>query len=149
MLADAMRCPFLEGDSLHPRSNVERMSRGIPLTDADRAPWLTAIHARLLDAFEQRQSLVVACSALTQSSRTTLAEGVPINWVYLKGDRSLIRSRLQHRTGHYMKAEMLASQWEALEEPANAITADVSQPPSAIVEEVLAELRERPDVDDE
>jgi gluconokinase len=90
---------------------------------------------------------VVACSALTQSSRTILAEGIPIRWVYLKGDATLIRSRLQHRTGHYMKAEMLASQLEALEEPANAITADVSQPPSAIVEEVLAELRERTDAD--
>jgi gluconokinase len=147
MLADSMRCPFLEGDSLHPASNVEKMSRGIPLTDAGRAPWLGAIHARLLDAFERRQSLVVACSALTQSSRTILAEGIPIRWVYLKGDATLIRSRLQHRTGHYMKAEMLASQLEALEEPANAITADVSQPPSAIVEEVLAELRERTDAD--
>jgi gluconokinase len=147
MLADAMHCPFLEGDSLHPAANVEKMSRGIPLTDADRGPWLAAIHARLLDAFKRRQSLVAACSALTQSSRTVLAEGIPIQWVYLKGATTLIRSRLQHRTGHYMKAEMLASQLEALEEPTDAITADVSQPPPAIVKAVLAELRERTDVD--
>ena len=84
MLADAMRCPFLEGDSLHPASNVEKMSRGIPLTNADRAPSLAAIRPRLPDAFERQQSLVVACSALTQSSRTILAEGIPINWVYLQ-----------------------------------------------------------------
>jgi len=147
MLADAMRCPFLEGDSLHPASNVEKMSRGIPLTNADRAPSLAAIRPRLPDAFERQQSLVVACSALTQSSRTILAEGIPINWVYLKGDTTLIRSRLQHRPGHFMKAEMLASQLKALEEPTDAITADVSMPPSAIVDGVLAELDEQIDVD--
>jgi len=147
MLADAMRCPFLEGDSLHPASNVEKMSRGIPLTNADRAPSLAAIRPRLLDAFERQQSLIVACSALTQSSRTILAEGIPINWVYLKGDTTRIRSRLQHRPGHFMKAEILASQLKALEEPTDAITADVSIAPSAIVEGVLAELDGQIDVD--
>lgn len=141
MLADALRCPFLEGDSLHSTANVEKMSHGIPLTDADRVPWLTAIHARLLDALERGQSLVAACSALKQSYRMVLAEGVPISWVYLKGSATLIRSRLQHRTGHYMKADMLASQFEVLEEPSNALIADIAQPPGAIVEQILGELR--------
>lgn len=143
MLADAMHCPFLEGDSLHPAPNVEKMTRGIPLTDVDRAPWLAAIHARLLAAFRRGRSLVVGCSALKQSYREVLAEGIPITWVYLKGSAALIRSRLQHRTGHYMKADMLPSQFEALEEPSDAMVVDVSQPPGAILERVLTELRGR------
>ena len=141
MVADAMHCAFLKGDSLHSAANVEKMSHGIPLTDADRAPWLAAIHSRLLDAYRHRQSLVVGCSALKQSYRTVLADGIPITWVYLKGSPALIRSRLQHRTGHYMKADMLASQWEALEEPSDALLVDISHSPGAIVEQILAELR--------
>jgi len=141
-LADAMHCAYLEGDALHSPANVEKMSHGIPLTDADRAPWLAAIHARLLDSFRQGESLVVGCSALKRSYRSVLADGIPITWVYLKGSAALIRSRLQHRSGHYMKADMLASQLEALEEPAGALVVDVSQPPAAIVEQILAELRE-------
>ena len=137
LLANAMHCAFLEGDSLHPAANVEAMSHGVPLTDADRAPWLAAIHARLLDAFTRGQCLVVGCSALKRSYRTVLAEGIPITWVYLKGSAGLIRSRLLHRTGHYMKADMLASQFEALEEPSDALVVDISQSPRAIVEQTL------------
>jgi gluconokinase len=141
MLADKMHCAFLEGDSLHPAANVEEMSHGIPLSDTDRAPWLAAIHARMLDAFRRGESLVVGCSALKQSYRTVLADDIPTTWIYLKGSEALIRSRLQHRTGHYMKANMLASQFEALEEPSDALVIDDSRPPSAIVEHILAALR--------
>ena len=147
MLADAMHSPFLDGDSLHSAANVGKMMRGIPLTDADRAPWLAAIHARLLEAFRSGRSLVVGCSALGQSYRAALAEGVAITWVYLKGSETLIRSRLRHRDGHYMRADMLASQFEVLEEPSGAIVADVAQPPAVIVEAVLAKLREPPRTD--
>jgi gluconokinase len=140
MLAAAMHCAYLEGDSLHSPANVEKMSHGIPLTDADRAPWLAAMHARLLDSFRQGESLVVGCSALKRSYRTVLADGIPITWVYLKGSAALIRSRLQHRSGHYMKADMLASQFDALEEPSDALIVDVSPPPGAIVEQILTEL---------
>ena len=142
MLADAMHCPFLEGDSLHSAANVRKMARGIPLTDADRAPWLAAIHARLVEAFRSGGHLVVACSALKQRYRVTLADGVPITWVYLKGSETLLRSRLRHRGGHYMKVDMLASQFEALEEPTDAIVVDVSPSPGVIVERVLAALNE-------
>jgi gluconokinase len=141
MLADAMHCVFLEGDSLHSAANVEKMSHGVPLTDDDRASWLAAIHARMLESFTRGECLVVGCSALKQSYRTLLADGIPITWIYLKGSAALIRSRLQHRTGHYMKADMLASQFEALEEPSDALTVDVSQPPGTIVRQILAELR--------
>ena len=141
MLADAIPCPYLEGDSLHPRANVEKMSRGIPLTDADRAPWLSAIHARMVDADDRGQSLVVGCSALKRSYRTILADGLPLTWVYLKGSPELIRPRLLHRESHFMKANMLASQFAALEEPSDALVVDVSESPAAIVERILLELR--------
>jgi len=147
MLADAMHCPFLDADSLHSAANVGKMMRGVPLTDADRAPWLVAIHARLLEAFRSGRSLVVGCSALRKSYRAAIAEGIAITWVYLKGSEALVRSRLRHRAGHYMKADMLASQFEALEEPSGAIIVDVAQSPEAIVEQVLGELREPPRAD--
>lgn len=142
LLADALRCSFLEGDSLHSKENIEKMSHGIPLNDCDRAPWLAAIHARLLEFFKRGESLVVACSALEQQYREVLADGVPITWVYLKGSKELIRSRMKHRPKHFMKANMLDSQFEALEEPFDAIVVDISLPSSAIVAQILARLRQ-------
>ena len=136
-----MHCSFLEGDSLHSDEHIDEMSHGVPLTDADRAPWLAAIHARILDCFERDQDLVVACSALKQRYRTVLAEGVPIVWVYLKGSIELIRARLTHRSSHFMKANMLASQFDALEEPSDALVVDVSAPPTVLVETILSQLR--------
>jgi gluconokinase len=141
MLADTIPCSFLEGDSLHSQANVEKMSRGVPLTDADRAPWLSAIHARMVDVYDRGHSLVVGCSALKQSYRTVLADGLPVTWVYLKGSPELIRSRLLHRAGHFMKVDMVASQFGALEEPSDALVVDVSDSPAAIVERILSELR--------
>jgi gluconokinase len=140
MLADALKCSFLEGDSLHSHANIYKMSRGIPLTDDDRAPWLAAVHARILEVFERGQNLVVACSALKKAYRRVLAEGVPITWVYLKGFPLLIRARLRQRPSHFMQAAMLATQFDALEEPDDAVVVDVSTPPPAIVDQILAEL---------
>jgi len=136
-LAAALHCAFFEGDSLHSQANVEKMRHGIPLTDADREPWLTAIHRRLCDALTAGQSLVVACSALKRSYRAKLGEGLPVTWVYLKGSADLIRSRLRHRVHHFMKANLLASQFDDLEEPSGAIIVDIAQPPDAIVQQVL------------
>ena len=141
LLAEAIHCPFLEGDSLHSEQNIDKIRHGIPLTDADRAPWLAAIHNHILYWFERGQDLVVGCSALTQGYREVLAEGVPITWVYLKGSFELIRTRLKRRPNHFMKADMLQSQFDTLEEPSNALVVDVSAPPSAIVEQILSELR--------
>jgi gluconokinase len=138
MLASAMQCSFLEGDSLHSKENIEKMSLGVPLTDSDRAQWLAAIRARILDFYKSGQSLVIACSALKQEYRDVLAQGIPVTWVYLKGSPELIRTRMEHRASHFMKADMLASQFETLEEPSNAIVVDVSQPAIAVVQEILA-----------
>ena len=140
-LADAIECAFLEGDSLHSKENIEKMRHGIPLTDADRAPWLAAIRTHILKSFKRGENLVVACSALKQQYRESLAQGVDINWVYLKGSAELIRSRMKHRPRHFMTEDMLPSQFDALEEPSDAIVVDISPPPSVIVTEILAQLR--------
>lgn len=137
LLAAELGWAFLDADSLHPPANIDKMASGIPLNDSDRAPWLAAIHARIVSSFQQRESLVVACSALKQRYRETLALGVPITWVYLKGTQETILARLQHRQSHFMKASMLASQFADLEEPANAIVIDVALPPAIAVRRIL------------
>ena len=145
-LANELGCPFLDADVLHPETNVEAMKDGRPLSDANRVPWLIAIHDRLRDAFRRGDSLVVACSALKQSYRRVLDRGVAIEWVYLKADRDLVRERLKRRTNHFMKSELLPSQFHDLEEPLDAIEVDVSPPPDAIVQTILAALSGKPDV---
>ena len=139
-LARAMGCEFLEGDTLHPPANIDKMSRGIPLNDDDRRPWLSEIHARIADASRRGVNLVVACSALKKQYRQTLERGLALTWVYLKGSEALFRSRLQQRTSHFMKADMLASQFDALEEPSHAIVIDAAASPDAIVERILQQL---------
>lgn len=140
LLASELRCEFLDGDSLHPAANIHKMTVGIPLTDADRVPWLAAVHARIVESFERGRNLVVACSALKQRYRETLANGVSITWVYLKGSEEVIRARLLERQHHFMKAEMLASQFADLEEPTDAIVIDVEMAPSVAAREVLGTL---------
>ena len=103
------------------------------------------VHAEVRKAFVRGEDLVVACSALKQAYRALLAGGIPVTWVHLDAPADIIRARLEHRTGHFMKANMLSSQIEALERPADAIAVDASQEPAAIVEEILARLRLRTD----
>ena len=154
LVARAIGGQFVEGDTLHPPANIEKMTRGIPLDDADRGPWLAEIHARIADASRRGVNLVVACSALKQSYRDVLERGVVIpgphdadhaswggiNWVYLKASKQTLRRRLQERTTHFMKAGMLDSQLDAFEEPSNAIVIDAAAPPEAILERILGLL---------
>ena len=137
MLAAALNCVFLEGDALHSTANIAMMSRGTPLTDEDRRPWLAAIHSHIRDFVSRGEDLVVACSALKPQYRESLAIGVPITWVYLQASKDLIRSRLTRRTSHFMKADMLDSQFATLEEPSGAIVADASERPDVIVRQIL------------
>ena len=143
LLAESARVRFLDADTLHSPANVAKMSAGTPLTDRDRAPWLSAVRDRIVDAVARQQDLVVACSALKNAYRAFLGRGVPVIWAYLKGNPDVFRDRLQHRTGHFMTVEMLSSQMAALEEPTDAIVVDASQQPQSIADEILAQLRER------
>ena len=140
LLAQALHCSFVEGDALHPAANIQKMSRGIPLSDADREPWLAAIHARIMAAEQRGECLVVACSALKQQYRDFLDRGTHIAWVYLKGNEELIAARIAHRHEHYMKAGMLPSQFADLEEPSDALVVDISRPPEVILDDLLQQL---------
>jgi len=143
LLATSTGSQFVDADTLHSAANVAKMSAGIPLTDGDRAPWLSALRDRIVDARNSHDDLVLACSALKEAYRSFLARGVPVVWAYLKGGPDVFRRRLEQRTDHFMPADLLASQFEALEEPTDAIVVDASQPPQVIADEILERLRER------
>lgn len=117
-LADALDCPFYDGDDFHPPENVAKMASGNPLNDDDRAPWLAALHDLLLAHAQKGETAVLACSALKKKYREQLWSGNDtVVFVYLQGDFDLIWERMQMRQNHYMKAEMLQSQFDTLEVP--------------------------------
>jgi gluconokinase len=144
LLAEKLHCPMLEGDSLHPPENVRRMAGGTALTDLDRAPWLSAIQARIATASLQGKSLVVSCSALKRRYRDVLRLGdPPLIFVHLAGDPELMRRRMSLRPEHFMPAALLDSQFAALEVPGAdeyAIRCNAEQDPQQIVDSVLAGL---------
>jgi gluconokinase len=140
LLAAELHSNFLDADLLHPPANIEKMAHGIPLADADRAPWLEAVYARIVESYERHEDLVVACSALKQRYREILARGVSIIWVYLKGTEEVIAARLRLRQHHFMKPQMLPSQFADLEEPADAIVVDVTVAPETAVRQILGVL---------
>jgi gluconokinase len=147
MLAAREGWQMLEGDSLHPPANVEKMRHGIPLTDEDRWPWLQAIAAEIDRWRAAGISGVVACSALKRSYRDLLIDGRPdVVLVYLQGSHELIANRLAARMGHYMPATLLDSQCATLEEPGpdeHPIVVSVAYPTEEIVAQVIQGLKER------
>ena len=140
--ARSLGVDFAEGDAYHPPENVERMSRGIPLTDDDRAAWLRALALRVRAAREAGTGLVVTCSALKRAYRDVLrAEAAELRFVFLRGPRALIAERLAGRRGHFMPPALLDSQLDTLEEPAadeRAWVCDVAAPPEEIVASLVA-----------
>jgi gluconokinase len=132
LLAQKLGWPFYDGDDFHPPENIEKMRRGIPLTDADRLPWLSALRDLLQS--QTSHNRIVACSGLKQRYREYLSAYIPdICWIYLKGDYYLLKRRLQGREGHFMSADLLRSQFEAMEEPDNAWVIEIDRTPEAIV----------------
>ena len=139
-LARELGWRFIDADDYHPQANVAKMAAGQPLDDEDRWPWLERLNSML----KNEENAVLACSALKERYRARLAEGIElIEWVYLKGDAELIRSRLESRRHRYMPASLLESQFAALEPPSRAITVDVSADVSTCVAEIVARLRAR------
>lgn len=140
-LAKHLGWQFYDADGFHPAENVAKMANGTPLTDSDRAPWLAALHALISASLKENRPAVLACSALKESYRQELLEGNEgVQIVYLKGSYELIWSRISQRKDHYMKPNMLKSQFETLEEPANALTFDVSMPVEGIVQAILEKI---------
>jgi gluconokinase len=144
LLAQQLGWDFVDADQFHSAANKEKMHQGIPLTDADRAPWLADIHQQIEQWIAEKRNVVLACSALKQSYRDLLWRGGDIKLVYLKGSYELIAQRLLTRHGHFADEHILAGQFADLEEPADAITVDISAPPEKIVEEICRRLGLQP-----
>lgn len=140
LLAAQLSWDFADGDDFHPAANIEKMSRGVPLTDSDRIPWLNSNREAMLQWQAQGQNVVLACSALKSSYRELLAINAEVKLVYLKGTYELLRERLRSRKGHYAGEQLLASQLADLEEPADAITVDAAGSPAEIVAEISKRL---------
>lgn len=145
LLAQALGGDFAEGDKFHPAANVAKMSGGVPLDDADRKPWLAAMAAAIAEWSRKERPTVLACSALKRSYRAILSGGLPeVRFVFLKGEEPVIAARMAKRHDHFMPASLLRSQFATLEEPEDAIIADIRQEPAAIVAAVLPRLGVKP-----
>jgi ACS family tartrate transporter-like MFS transporter len=137
LVAERLAWVFVEADEFHSPENIAKMRNGVPLTDADRLPWLDAIHARLVALYKEGKDVVLACSALKESYRQRLAKDLQHEIVYLKGSPAFIGMRLRERRGHYAGLPILAGQFADLEEPHDAFTLPVEFPPEDIVRKIL------------
>jgi gluconokinase len=139
-LAARLGLNYRDGDDLHPPENVAKMRVGMPLTDADRWPWLDRVGQVLL----AEAPVIVGCSALKRAYRDRIrtAAGGPVTFVHLAGSQEVIAARMALRQGHYMPLSLLDSQFAALEPPAaeEAITVSIDQPLEAIVADILRQL---------
>ena len=139
LLASQLDWQFSDADDFHPQANVEKMRRGIPLTDDDRKPWLERLRAEIESWSAKGVNVVLACSALKRNYRAMLDAGPQVRFVYLKGSRELIAERLRARHGHFAGEAILAGQFADLEEPEDAVPVDISAAP----EEIVVEIREK------
>lgn len=137
-LASKLGWDFYDADDFHPPANIVKMEAGIPLDDADRAPWLAVLQALISSCLERNRPGVLACSALKERYRQQLLAGNSgVQIVYLKGSYDLVWSRMAARAGHYMKPALLQSQFDALEEPQDALVMDIALPVDKIVARIL------------
>ena len=143
-LSRTLGWPFRDADSFHPPANIAKMSQGVPLTDADRRPWLDAIAQWIDDRLAQDAPGIVSCSALKRAYRQRLVGmRAHVGLVYLKGEIGLIAQRMAARTHHFMPTSLLASQFEALEEPQpdeHPVVVSIADPPPRMVAAILAQL---------
>ncbi len=139
LLAAQLKWEFADADDFHSSANIEKMSRGIPLSDDDRIPWLHSLRDAIQQWDAQNKNVVLACSALKRSYRELLQINSNVKLVYLKGSYELLRERLHSRKGHYAGEQILAGQFADLEEPTDAVTVDAAQSP----EQIVAEIRKR------
>ena len=140
LLAENLAWTYLDADEFHPEANIEKMKSGIPLTDADRKPWLESLRELIRDCLKRSESGVLACSALKESYREYLLVDERVKLVYLKGDYRLIQERLNERRDHYMDPKLLDSQFETLEEPNESLQIDVASSPQEIVANIRNHL---------
>ncbi|NJK67781.1 MAG: gluconokinase [Microcoleus sp. CSU_2_2] len=141
LLAASLNWDFADADDFHPANNIEKMSLGIPLDEVDRIPWLLKLQSTIADWLQAKKNVVLACSGLKATYRDLLMrDRTQVKLVYLKGDFELISQRMKQRQNHYMKTDLLSSQFDTLEEPQDAIVIDVSEPPEVIVAQIRSHV---------
>ncbi|HEY4009238.1 MAG TPA: gluconokinase [Acidobacteriaceae bacterium] len=143
LLAKRTGAIFADADDYHSAANKEKMHAGIPLTDEDRQPWLETLNGLLKKWYQSGQGVVLACSALKQSYRETLASGIPpnaITFVWLDLDKELLSERLAQRQDHYMNPKLLDSQIATLEPPKDAVHIMNDRAPEQVVDEILQQI---------
>lgn len=142
-LASELGWQFYDADDFHPAANVEKMRGMIPLSDADRAPWLEKLRTLIANCIDSEKNAVLACSALKESYRRFLTvDPHEVKLVYLKGDYTLLKERLKQRHGHFMNPELLNSQFATLEEPqGDAVVIQVDRSPTEIVKQIRSTLK--------
>ena len=146
LLAQELGWKFIEADDFHPHANIDKMKRGVPLTDEDRQPWLESLRAVIQRSLAANESAVLACSALKKKYRDRLRASSKVKFVFLHGSRARIAEQLKHRRGHFMNPKLLESQFADLEEPKpseDALTVEIGADPSRVVAEIMASLRAR------
>lgn len=144
-LAQSTGIRFIDGDALHPKANIDKMSAGTPLTDKDRWPWLELIGREFA---KTPAPLIIGCSALKRAYRDLIRHhaGAMISFIHLSGSRELIARRMQARTGHFMPPALLDSQFAALEPLAsdeNSVSIDIDQSLPAIIAQAARHLEEK------
>jgi gluconokinase len=140
LLARQLGWRFFDGDDFHPPDNIGKLRRGVALDEKDRKPWLRAIRECIKAMIDRRTDSVMACSALKHSHRRMLRVGEGVVFVYLKADSGLVRERLKARAGHFMNPSLVQSQFDALEEPEEALQIDASLPAREIVRRIRDQL---------
>ncbi|MCP1439247.1 gluconokinase [Erwinia persicina] len=140
-----LKAAFLDGDFLHPRSNIQKMADGHPLNDDDRRPWLKAINDAAFAMQRTNQVSLIVCSSLKKSYRDILREGNDnLSFIYMKGDFDTIEGRLRARKGHFFKPQMLVTQFETLEEPGSderdVLVVDINQTLDEVVATTIATI---------
>jgi len=141
LLAIRLNWMYYDADNFHTKENREKMMNGIPLTDEDRLEWLRKLRRLIQRYIEKKQNMILACSALKESYRQTLRVNEDVRFIYLQGTYAQIEARMKERKGHYMKTEMLKSQFEILEEPEDALRVDIARTPQEIVDLIRKEWK--------
>lgn len=141
LLAKELDWPFLDADDFHPPENIAKMARGTPLTDDNRLPWLRILREEMRARNAAGENAILACSALKKTYRHLLAEaGDSVRFIYLQGTPALIRDRLTNRQGHFMKENLLTSQFTDLDPPTDALIINIDAPPQEIVRTIRQKL---------
>ena len=143
LLAREVGWHFLEADDFHSPANIEKMRRGVPLTDDDRWPWLENLRELIERCIAEGENAVLACSALKRVYRKHLRVSLEVKLVFLRGDYALVAEQLGHRRGHFMNPELLRSQFADLEQPEpdeDVITIELGRPPHGLVRKIKTKL---------